>query len=219
MEAAPYEFHDPFMPRFIKEHREEEFLRVNKPKSRVVVTVDGIPIRGFRSSKDSYILWSMLEPRVDYSGVQVKKTTLVYYMLLKHAKLSFEDGIKGSLPSKLNGARGSFQAEVWRGPQALGTLDGKSFVSKVFWKILLSGERVILSDSSHSQAGKNFWFARIKEALERGLEAWALDTEMKGSVLKIHSGKELTTLSDLSEFYSSDQDLSGERWRFAIFKR
>jgi len=118
--------------------------------------------------------------------------------------------------SSLDLEPGVFQESVKRGTTE--TLLDRKLPREVFWKFLIEGRRVAISDDTHSQAGKAFWEGRILESLSKGFKVLALDSEYHKptNMVKVFSETELLSARGLDKFYSTDQDLSGDRWRFAI---
>lgn len=70
------------------------------------------------------------------------------------------------------------QRVLWRDPQ-LGVY--RNVAKKVFFDVLLNRYGTVISDTSHTAAGKSFWQACMREAASKGLTVGVIDTHTGAS--------------------------------------
>jgi hypothetical protein len=86
----------------------------------------------------------------------------------------------------------------------------------IFENVLYPKYGNIVSDNTQSSKGRGFWGSRIMQALESGKHVYALELDESPRRLKVLKIDELHKPSDMSKYYSTDQDYPGYYWRFLI---
>lgn len=108
------------------------------------------------------------------------------------------------------------QVSVWRN-------SGFSLTAKlpewIFSNVLYPEYGHVVSDSTQSKRGKQFWERRIVEALQSGKKVYSIEIESEaGHRLKVIASTPVKSVSEMDKFYTTDQDYSGSFFRFLITK-
>ena len=97
------------------------------------------------------------------------------------------------------------QIRVWRDRTEIST---KDIASKIFFEHLLPSSELIVSDGTHTEAGKIFWELRITDAFAKGLAVCVVNMNKK----------ETTILADIESYRQSVPDCYGTHDKFSAFK-
>lgn len=202
--AFPYKVGTGYAPDYCRTPEEMgDWLDLHLLKSKVVFTKGNIKLRLHKKSNSTNVLFVTLDGK-----------NLDYVMELK--KLSSSVNPIKVLPDCLSN-RLCYQASVWRSIEL--QAEDLDFVKTVFWKYLVSSTRTVISDSAQSDAGENFWSNRIAEALKNSqFRVYGLWCDAKNNSVEIHGALEIETISQMRQFYTSDENANGWYMRLAIAK-
>ena len=110
------------------------------------------------------------------------------------------------------------QVSVWR--NLAYSLLPSGFAAWVFKTILFPVYGNVISDSSQSLKGKDFWTRRIDEELQGGLHVYALALEPKrGNVQQLEEIHKITNLREVDRYYSVLPDIGGDYYRLLLTKQ
>lgn len=107
------------------------------------------------------------------------------------------------------------QTSVWRN-KAFSELD--DLAKWVFFKVLFPKYGTVLSDDTQSIDGKNFWSRRAKQAIDLGLNVYALGL-YGSSDLTVCEIYQIFKTKEMRQYYTEGEDKSGKYYRFLITKK
>ena len=205
--TMPYRIGDGFKPDFIKQGKALEFMNWAEPRSRKVAVICGQELM-------------YVKPTETCEGIFWSKGTFYeigFFMLLKKFKLTSAVGSK--IPDFL--LKECFQLEMWRTGDFTFSEPGKSFVTQVLNKFLITSNKNLIAEGSESDSNLKsyFWMKRFMDALcNKEQRVWLVNVEIEDRNASITSYRKMEDKFEVLGVYSEGQDLSGCYRRLMITK-